>query len=458
MPMDRALGLALIAVMAVGLALLAGVPLQVPGWALVGLVTLLAVLSRRLALREAYLLSLVAGLSLLVWLIHPDRAPRVLAGALDQATYLLAFILTLGLLNEAASTSPAVAGVGQFLTRQPPARRYAALNLGTAALAVMFNIGTISFLVPLVQRGIATRGPDDGLNPVRERRQISALLRGFAWSVVWSPTAVAPLVVAGLIPGVERGRWMVIGLAVFALMLVLGALEDWLRFRHLRGRAGVVNSPVPWAAALRFAAACGWLMGMTVLLAELTGGGIITGLLLSCPLMLLGWQAVQTGLGPSLAPRLRAIRDRLPAAAPVAVTLAASGFVGRLAADLVQAEAVARLLGFDRMPDFLLLWCIPLALMALSLMALSPIMMAVFFGSLFGSLPLPPADPTLIAFAISCGWALAMTFSPFATPVLMAQRAAGIVPRQLTLGWNLTFTLLAAAALLPVFALLTSGS
>ena len=361
-------------------------------------------------------------------------------------------------MNEAASTSPAVAGVGQFLTRQPPGRRYAALNVGTAALAVMFNIGTISFLVPLVQRGIAARGPDDGFNPVRQRRQISALLRGFAWSVIWSPTAVAPLVVAGLIPGVERGRWMLIGLAVFALMLAVGAAEDWLRFRHLRGRGGIVDSPVPWAAALRFAAACFWLMGMTLLFAELTGGSIVTGLLLSCPVMLLGWQAAQTRLGPAFAHRLQRILDRLPEAAPVAVTLASSGFVGRVAADLVQAEAVARMLGFDRMPDFLLLWCIPLALMLLSLFALSPIMMAVFFGSLFGSLAVLPADPTLIAFAISCGWALAMTFSPFATPVLMAQRAAGILPRQLTLGWNLIFSLLAAATLLPVFAVLTGGS
>lgn len=447
----------MIAAMVVGLGLLAGLSLRPLGWALVAVVVVLAGLARRLTLREGYLLSLVAGLSLLLWLLHPAQAAQVLAGALDQAIYLMCFILTLGLLNEAASTSPAVADVGLYLTRQPPARRYAVLNVGTAALAVMFNIGTISFLVPLVQRGIAARGTDDGLNAVRQRRQISALMRGFAWSVIWSPTAIAPLVVAGLIPGVERGRWMVIGFAVFALMLVVGALEDWLRFRHLRGRGAIVVSPTPWAAALRFAAACGWLIGMTVILAKLTGGGIITGLLLSCPIMLLCWQGAQTRFGPAFAHRLRRIADRLPEAAPVAVTLASSGFVGRVAADLVQAEAVARLLGLDQIPDYLLLWLIPLALMALSLLALSPIMMAVFFGSLFGSLAVLPADPTLIAFAISCGWALTMTFSPFATPVLMAQRAAGILPRQLTLDWNLTFSLVAAATLLPVFWVLTGG-
>jgi hypothetical protein len=109
------------------------------------------------------------------------------------------------------------------------------------------------------------------------------------------------------------------------------------------------------------------------------------------------------------------------------------------------------------MPDYLLLWSIPLALSGLSLFALSPIMMAVFFGSLFGALPVLPADPTLIAFAISCGWALSITFSPFATPVLLIDRVTGIAPRQLTWGWNLGFSALAAVSLLPVFVVLTGG-
>lgn len=456
---NRVLALVLLLTIAVGLSLLLGVTALRPlGWALAALVVVLATLTGRLGLREAYLLSLVAGLGLLVLLLHPERSASVLAGALDQATYLMCFILTLGLLNEAASTSPAVADVGLFLTRQPPARRYSALNLGTAVLAVMFNIGTISFLAPLIQRGIAAGGPDDGLNAIRQRRQFSAVLRGFAWSVIWSPTAIAPLVVASLIPGVDRGRWLGIGLAVFALILVIGAAEDWLRFRHLRGRVPQRASPVPWAAVARFSAACGWLIAMSLWFSHLTGEGLIAGLLLACPVMLIGWQAAQTRLGPAFGARLRQVAAKMPGAAPVAVTLASSGFVGRVAADLIQADAVAQVLGFDRMPDYLLLWAIPVALSCLSLLGLSPIMMAVFFGSLFGSLTVLPADATLIAFAISCGWALSMTFSPFATPVLLTQRAAGIGPRQLTWGWNLGFTGLAALALLPVFAWLTGGA
>ncbi|MDZ4135100.1 MAG: hypothetical protein U1D06_05835, partial [Paracoccaceae bacterium] len=156
--------------------------------------------------------------------------------------------------------------------------------------------------------------------------------------------------------------------------------------------------------------------------------------------------------------RLRQVLGDMPGAAPVAVTLACSGYVGRVAADLVPAAELAALLQLDQMPDYLLLWAIPLLLCGLSLLALSPIMMAVFFGSLFGSLPVLPADPTLIAFSISCGWALSMVFSPFSTPVLLINRVAGIAPRKLTWGWNLGFSAAAAAALLPVFAVLTNGN
>ena len=81
-------------------------------------------------------------------------------------------------------------------------------------------------------------------------------------------------------------------------------------------------------------------------------------------------------------------------------------------------------------------------------------MMAVFFGSLFGSLPELPADPTLIALSISCGWALSMTFSPYATVILLISRTTDIPGRRLTWDWNLTFTLIAAMLLFGVFAIL----
>ncbi|TMV81508.1 hypothetical protein FGG78_24840, partial [Thioclava sp. BHET1] len=133
----------------------------------------------RLGGREKYLLTLCVVLTALA--LWRDPAPgAVMAQAFDQAGFLMAFILLLGLLHEAAGSSPSIAACGEYLTRQPPGRRYYVLNVGTAIMGVLFNLGLVSFLVPLVQRGIASATPGDALNQVRERRQISAILRGFA--------------------------------------------------------------------------------------------------------------------------------------------------------------------------------------------------------------------------------------------------------------------------------------
>jgi hypothetical protein len=216
-------------------------------------------------------------------------------------------------------------------------------------------------------------------------------------------------------------------------------------------------------AYFRFLLAWAWLFGMSALVMLLSGETVVFGLMVSCPVMLVGWLIVQNlgsardALGAT-AGRLRTIAfAKLPGAAPVAITLACSGYVGVVAATLIPAEALARFLGLDAMPDFVFLSLLPVAVAALSLLALSPIMMAVFFGSLIGSLPVLPADPTLTALAISCGWALSMTLSPFATVVLLIDRVGGIPPRRLTWQWNFTYTVLAALALVPVFAALTGG-
>jgi hypothetical protein len=412
---------------------------------------------RRYGSREVYLLTVCTALTVYgLWSGKLDLAGVI--GGLEQAVFLMAFILLLGLLHEAAATSPSVREVGAYLTRQPQGRRYYALNGGTAGLTVLFNIGIVSFLVPLIQKGIEQAGADDGFNPIRERRQISAVLRGFAWAVIWSPTAVAPLALMEMLPGVDRNLWMAYGFGLFLLILVMGGLEDKLRFRSVRVRNKVVPPPLPVAATLRFVAACVWLMAPTGAFVLLTGDTVVSGLIMACPLMLVGWVLVQNhGMsgGKAKARFAEILFDDLPKSAPLGVTLAASGYVGRLAADLLPSAALASAIGLNNIPDFLVLSALPVVLTLLSLLAFSPIMLAIFFGSFFAALPELPTDPTLLALAISCGWSLSMTASPFATVVLLTQQVSGIPARRLVWGWNLGFSALSVAVMVPVFWLLT---
>lgn len=419
----------------------------------------------RLRLREYYLLSLCALLTTALVALHPAPTEAILR-ALDQAAFLMAFVLLLGLLHETAATSPAVAESGRFLTTQPSGRRYFALANGTAVMGVLFNLGVVSLLCPLIQRGVEVANPGDPLNPVRERRQVVAMLRGFAWAVVWSPTALAPLALLELIPGIERDRWIALGLAVYVLVMLIGWLEDRLAFRRYRPARGAprrLPPAFPGRAFLHLAAAVCWLIGLSFAVMWLSADGVVFGLMVACPIVMVGWIAVQNGapgaFSASAARRRLAeiLFEGLSKSAPLAVTLACSGFVGRAAAALIPAEQVAAALDLYALPAYVFLSLIPVTIAVLSYLALSPIMMAVFFGSVLGSLPVLPADPTLTALSISCGWALSMTFAPFATVVLLVSRANNYPALTLSLVWNLWFTLAAAAALVPVFWLLTGG-
>jgi len=409
--------------------------------------------------REVYFLALCLALGLAVLLVLDDPAP-LLRRAMNQATYMLTFMMCLGLLYEAARTSPAVRECGPFLTTQPPGRRYVALASGTSLLAVLFNAGIVSFLIPLIRGGIATSTPGDALNPMRERRQISAMLRGFAWTILWSPTALAPLTLLALLPGVDRAAWHVYGIGIYVMILGLGAFEDRLRHRRHRPSAPVRVAAFPGSASARLLAVCAALVGLSSLVMGLTGSGMVLALMIVCPGLCLAWITLQntpsrqSGRRKTLG-RIWQLRADLGQATPLGIVLATAGFMGTTAAALVP-EDLRALEALMQMPELALLAAIPPFVALLGLAGLNPVMQAVFLGSLFGSKLAIPLDPTLFALAISCGWALSMTVSPLAPVVMLTARISTLSPVTLTWRWNLVFSALACAALPPIFFLLTT--
>lgn len=413
--------------------------------------------------REWYLLFLCAALVAVAFRIHPQPLALIEAGA-EQAAFLMAFVLLLGLINHAASRSPSVQQVGVYLALQPTSRRFLSLYLGTGTMSVLFNLGIVSFLTPLIQKGVQSEGSPLDVRARNERRQLSAMMRGFAWSVIWSPTAMAPLAMMEILPGIDRRLWIGLGFVIFIAFLFVGMLEDRLRFRAVQPPSEpVIDSPFPRSGSLRLLMSCMWLFGLSGLISWLNDESIVFGLMAASPIMLAGWIYVQRRAEGSrpLDETGRVLRHvlivQVPRSAPVAVTLAASGFIGRVAADIVPVEELAEVMGVLLIPEFVLLWLIPIAVSLLSLLGVSPIMLAVFFGSMFAALPILPADATLIALAISCGWSLAMMFSPFATVVIMVSLISNVRAGRLSAGWNLWFGIICSFLLLPVFWLLTGG-
>ena len=159
-----------------------------------------------------------------------------LGRSLDQAAFLASFMSMMGLLREAAARSPAVLTCGVYLTMQPPQRRYFATHLGGHGMGVLVNFGAISLLAPLIQRGVTASGAPPDIALIRERRQLTALIRGFSWMVVWSPTSVTQALLATAIAGVQLHGLVLYGLLTSLLMLGVGWSEDRLHWRGLARR------------------------------------------------------------------------------------------------------------------------------------------------------------------------------------------------------------------------------
>ena len=426
---------------------------------------------RNLRLRESYLLAICFILLALAWLTGKPVVALSLEG-LARSAYLASFILLMALLREGALTSPAVLEVGTFLTRQPSSRRFLTLFAGGHFFAILINLGALSLLAPIIQRGVRAAVPAgeplDDIAQVRERRQLSAALRGFSWFLVWAPTAITQAVMPTLMTGIDPVRLILTGLALTLLMLGVSWAEDSLRWRGFRKRLQA-EGRLPLASATQFPAraagnlgnVCLALFGLTIAFTAVFPVSIVTGVMLAAPIVVVLWVYVQQSesalrsRGTAAAGRLGQIAfETMPGYVREAVFIACAGFIGTLAAKLVPAADVAARIGLAGQPGWLVLWALTVTVWVFGQVGISPIAMAVFLGSLVAELPDMPVDITLAALAIAAGTAVCSTGAPFSSGAVMLARATGYSSFTLTWRWNGPYTLIAMAVLALVYVVL----
>ena len=386
---------------------------------------------------------------------------EALGGSLDQAAFLASFISLMALLREAAARSPAVLTCGVYLTMQPPQRRYVATHIGGHLMGVLVNFGSISLLAPLIQRGVrgADAPPDIAL--VRERRQLTALIRGFSWMVVWSPTSVSQAILATSIAGVQLHGVFLYGLLVSVIMLGVGWLDDRLRWHGLskRMRAGRWRAaeppPFPGKAFMSLIGVSAAIIACVASFHWLFGVPMTHALMITAPIILVLWLIVQGGIDHLRANTRGILFDALPNGGREIVMLGASAFLGVALAALVPVGPIAQQVSHWQVPPALFLISLPIIVIVAGQVAVSPIMIVVFLAAVIGAFPAPPADPTLIALSLSCGWALSMTASPNSSGAILMGRMTGRSSYQLTWEWNPAYNLLALATLAVLFAVLT---
>ncbi len=404
-------------------------------------------------IREVLLL--LASLVLTVLLYVQGGSWETFAAATDLAAFFAAFILLLTALKIAAERSKSVLSVGQYLIRQPASGRYLATATGGHFLGVFLNFGAISLMAPLIQN--AAKNGDGSINTALEQRQISALLRGFAWILLWAPTTLTQAVLLNLFTDIDLGRIIALGVATSVLMVAVGFLFDRAEWRNTPH--GKTPAPAfPKTAFMRLSLVCGTLIAATAALQITQGFTTALALMFVAPTVTLFWFVAQCPptrpYGEQLASFWPALTENSAGLARSAIALGLSGFIGRSLADVLPMATLTAHLDLGGVAGWMFLAALPVLITLGGQIALSPIILVVFIGQVIQPLPDLPAEPTNIVFALSTGWALSMFASPNATATLLISATTKIPPTTLTWRWNLRYGLVCYVILVAIFAVL----
>ncbi len=435
--------------------------------AIVSLLAFLAVGQGAIQTRERILIAVAVILTVVDLSVDPS-APATITGALAQASFLAAFMILIGVLKDAAVTSASVRDLGEYVTRQKPSRRYGAIATGAHTLTALTNVGALALLTPLIQAGVAAgraAGDPPFISAIKERRQITAMQRGFAVVIIWAPTTVTQALLITMFPGAAATTILVAGLGLAILWMGVGWLEDLVRWRAtlktLTQTGGLPQRrpplPAPRGAMADLVAVILALLVAVVVAAQAFDTEVVPALMMVAPLVTVGWIATQNaGLGARAAGvvRRRAVgllTRTVPQSAPEAVTLAAAGYVGAMLAAVVPPEAVAWTLEFGPVGQFAVVAVLPIAIVALAQVAVTPIVFSVFIASAFADLGALPGPPALMILSIAAGWSLSLTCSPYTAGPLILRRLSGLDPFDLAWGWHWAYN---AAAYLTLVAYL----
>ena len=396
-----------------------------------------------------------AALAVIGVVLITDAPFSIVVSALDLAAYFGTFILLITILKEAAARSPSVLTVGHFLTSQPAGRRFYATATGGHLLGIFLNFGAVSLMSPLIQQSAVTADgtPDRNL----ERRQLSALIRGFSWILLWAPTTLSQAVLLTIFTDVAWTDFVWLGIATAILMTVVGRLYDrfeWPEAKHQRTEQ-VLETPNRALAVV--AGVCIVLIAATFAGRIFFGAPIATSLMFVAPVVTLGWFLAQHPNEPpvTIVERIGPIlEDAAPALARSALALGLSGFLGRALANILPIDAIADVLPLETMPGWLFLAALPILINLGGQVALSPILLVVFLGEVLNSLPNLPVENVHILFALSAGWALSMTASPNATATLLISSITQVPPTTLTWRWNLRYGVICYLIFVVIFAII----
>ncbi|CAA7625187.1 hypothetical protein [Magnetospirillum sp. SS-4] len=396
--------------------------------------------------------AMAAAVAALLWLPEPLT---VLRRGLAEAAFITGLFTSLGMLRDAATSSPLVQSCGEQMVRQPPGRRYAVLSLGSHVISLALNFGVLPLLGMMVVKGntLEAAGGDPTVLSIRKQRMLSAILRGFAMMTVWSPLAVSFAVTQGVIPGLPWWRLLQIQLALAVLLMVLGWIMDRLAFppraRILVGGDGGVD----WRPVLRLTLLVIAVVTAAVGIAEILSVRMVIGAMIVVPVAALLWQVAQQGGGdPRTALRAAGgFAGRLAVSLPgfrheVAI-LGGAMFLGTVVSAFVSPEAAARMIAWLPLPPVLVAVLLAWSVMLLAQLGISQIVTVTVLGSALGNMGGIGLHPLVLASGLMGAWALSACSTPVGAAIMSVARMAEVPVRTVARQWNGPFVVAGALLL-----------
>lgn len=407
-----------------------------------------------------WLPALSLGCALILLVLTLGRGPLGWAAAhegLQRASYVAGVLSVMGLMVEAARTSPLVRRVGLTIISQSRAQRYLSLAAGSHLLSIVLNIGTLNLLAEIMRRA---SGQTDAATASRTARETSqAIMRGFNSMPIWSPLAIGFAVTASSIQGLDWQTLLPWGVFVALSFLLVGWLLDGVDWSSTAS-PDADRLPGDWAAVRGFLLLISAVLLAATTLAQLTGTAVTIGTIAVVPVTAVLWlqhQFRRAG-GRRLQLTWRRLRRQVPRVLPQTRTeicmVGGGALLGTLLGHLLHLEHLLPVWLPAGFPPLLLA---AMLLVFILLLAQSGLGAIVGISIIASALPDPRVlglEPLALATIYLTSWGIAAGITPSGATVSIMARVTRTPASTVARDWNGRYTLVACALTLGWVALI----
>ncbi|MEM7405399.1 MAG: hypothetical protein AAF458_08915 [Pseudomonadota bacterium] len=389
-----------------------------------------------------WLVLLAAGAASVASWLHVAEPVALLTKALSVGCFFISVLLSGGFLRDAADRSSMILNAGTALIRQPPARRNAALSFGAFAMGFVLSFGTLQLLGAMVAKAntLESANGNSAVQATRLRRSMLAVLRGFCMSTVCNPISIVMALALTYAPGAQWLQLLVIVVPSAIILLLIGAVLDWVQGPRVPPAGTRAPSLWPVAAVVGLVVA---VVTAVLVVARLADIPIIRSVLVTVPSFAFAWMLLQQrgSIGAVLARVEWQAVTRYPTQRVEVIILGSAGIAATFMAEALPVEHIASLVQSWHLPSVVLPLVVFWFVFVGANLAMNPILTVSIAGAVLPAPLLLGASPLSVAVAYMLGWGIATCSSPFTLSTLIISGIAGRRSTEVAWRWNSLFAL-----------------